>query len=227
MADFYVQGWPDTYDDVVSEALLSVLGPVEDLAVLDVACGHGRYTRAIARRGGSPVVGPDLSRELIERALAVEHDRPLGIRYVCDDLARSVELSDESFDRVVCGFGLSDVDDMDEAIANVARMLRVGGRFVFSILHPCFPGVQDVAGSWPEAGRYYDELRWCADSAASTLRQRVGANHRTISTYVNCLVRHGLAVDRVIEPEPSTEWAAERPTAARLPLYLVVGSTKV
>jgi ubiquinone/menaquinone biosynthesis C-methylase UbiE len=226
VADFYVQGWPDTYEDSASQALLSVLGPVLGLAVLDVACGHGRYTREIASRGGLPVVGLDLSSELIGRAVAVENELPLGIRYVCDDLARSTELSDESFDRVVCGFGLSDVDDLDGAIANVARMLRVGGRFVFSILHPCFAGVEDVAGSWPEAGRYYDEQRWFAHSTASTLRQRVGANHRTIATYVNCLVRHGLAVDRVVEPEPSGEWATERPAAARLPLYLVVGATK-
>jgi SAM-dependent methyltransferase len=226
VADFYVQGWPDTYDDSASAALLSVLGTVQGLAVLDVACGHGRYTREIARRAGSQVVGLDLSGELIQRAVVIEHEQPQGVRYVCDDLARSDQFSDESFDRVVCGFGLSDVDRLDDAIANVARMLRPGGRFVFSILHPCFSGVQDVAGSWPEAGRYYDEERWFADSAASTLRQRVGANHRTISTYLNCLVRHGLTVDSVVEPEPSAAWAAERPAAARLPLYLVIGATK-
>ena len=226
VADFYVQGWPDSYDDAVSDALLSVLGPVDGLRVLDVACGHGRYTRELARRGGSLVVGLDISSELIERAVAIEDEQPLGVRYVCADLAHSEQFADGSFDRVTCGFGLSDVDDLDAALANVTRVLAAGGRFVFSILHPAFPGAGDVSGSWPPADRYYDEQRWYADGSASTLRRRVGANHRTISTYVNILIDHGLSVDRMEEPEPSSEWASAKPTAARFPLYLVIGSTK-
>lgn len=55
VADFYIEGWPDYYGDPVSTSLLSVLGPVEGLGVLDVACGHGRLTREIARRGASHV----------------------------------------------------------------------------------------------------------------------------------------------------------------------------
>ena len=43
----------------------------------------------------------------------------------------------ESFDGVVCHFGLSDVDDLGGAAATVARLLEPGGWFVFSILHPC------------------------------------------------------------------------------------------
>lgn len=226
VADFYVQGWPDSYDDAASDALLSVLGPVDGLRVLDVACGHGRYTRELVRRGGSLVVGLDISSELIERAVAIEDEQPLGVRYVCADLAHSQQFADGSFDRVACGFGLSDVDDLDAALANITRVLAAGGRFVFSILHPAFPGAGDVSGSWPPADRYYDEQRWYADGSASSLRRRVGANHRTISTYVNTLIAYGLSVDRMAEPEPSIDWASAKPAAARFPLYLVIGSTK-
>ena len=56
-ADFYVDGWPDAYEDPASESLLSLLGSVEGLKVLDVACGHGRYTREILRRGAQLGVG--------------------------------------------------------------------------------------------------------------------------------------------------------------------------
>jgi len=227
VADFYIQGWPDTYDDSVSVSLLSVLGPVEGLSVLDVACGHGRFSREIARRGAARVVGLDLSVRLLERARATEAEEPLGVHYVCDDLATSRQLDDESFDRVSCAFGLSDVDDLAPSLSNVARVLAPRGRFVFSILHPCFPGTADVAGAWPPDSRYYDEQRWQADSPESTLRQKVGANHRTLSTYLNGLTACGLTVDAVEEPAPSPEWSAARPTAARLPLYLVVGCTKV
>lgn len=227
VADFYIEGWPDHYGDPVSTALLWVLGPVEGLGVLDVACGHGRLTREIARRGASRVCGLDISERLIERARQVEDDQPLNFRYVRDDVARSTLLPDESFDKVSCSFGLSDIDDLDNALTNVNRVLLPGGCFAFSILHPCFPGGEDVSGAWPPDARYYDEGRWDADGSASSLRRRVGANHRTLSTYVNSLRERGLMIETMQEPEPDEHWAARSPTASRFPLYLVVGCRKV
>jgi SAM-dependent methyltransferase len=226
IADFYEDGWPDSYEDTVSVALFTVLGSVTGLAVLDAACGHGRITRELARRGARHVVGLDVSSQLIAKAEAAETAVPLGVHYVHDDLATSTLLEDESFDVVVCSFGLSDVDDLEHALANVGRCLDSGGRFVFSILHPCFPGGDEVSGAWPSTGRYYDELRWQADGAGSTLRTQVGANHRMLSTYVNALHRHGLRLEQIIEPEPPSEWSRERPTAARFPVFLVVGCSK-
>jgi ubiquinone/menaquinone biosynthesis C-methylase UbiE len=128
---------------------------------------------------------------------------------------------------VVCNFGLSDIDDLDGALDTVHRVLRPGGSFVFSILHPCFPGAGAVSGAWAGGGRYYDEGYWVADGVASTLRRQVGANHRMLSTYLNALTRHGLRLRETAEPEPPSEWATtERSDAVRFPVFLVVRSTK-
>ncbi|GAA2828529.1 hypothetical protein GCM10020220_016750 [Nonomuraea rubra] len=54
----------------------------------------------------------------------------------------------------------------------------------------------------------------------------MGANHRTLSTYVNTLRRHDLWVDELAEPEPAPEWAAKRPDAARYPVFLVLSCVK-
>lgn len=222
VADFYEAGWGDSCDDPATAALLELVGPVTGLAVLDVACGHGRLTRALCRRGGHPV-GVDISPLLLAKAQAAERDAPLGARYLLADIGRAgSQLEDASFDVAVCSFGLSDIDDLDAALRTVARTLRPGGYFVWSILHPCFPGSAEVSGSWPSAGRYYDEQWWMADGAQSTLRRKVGANHRMISTYLNALRRHGLWVDAVTEPAPPAEWDAIRAEANRYPVFLVV-----
>lgn len=216
VADFYASGF-DAVNDPASAALLELLGPPADLDVLDAACGHGRITRELARRGAR-VVGIDISGELIGKAEDAERNDPLGIRYVHADVAAPTALGVAAFDAVTCNFGLSDIDDLDPALATVSTVLRSGGSFVFSILHPCFPGATDVAGSWPSGGRYYDEGLWTADAALSSLRRQVGANHRMISTYLNALRRHGLWLDQVSEPEPG--WGQERPLADRSPVYL-------
>jgi SAM-dependent methyltransferase len=130
------------------------------------------------------------------------------------------------FDAVVSTFGLSDIDNLDCAMATVARVLAPGGRFVFSLLHPCFGGGKDVSGSWPATGSYYDEGWWVADGALSSLRRQVGANHRTLSTYVNMLRSHGLGIDTIAEPHPACEWSAQRPDAARLPVFLVARAVR-
>jgi ubiquinone/menaquinone biosynthesis C-methylase UbiE len=220
VADFYEAGFSDPTDPVVV-ALLGLLGPPAGLRVLDIACGHGRVTRELARRGAT-VTGVDLSRALLTKAEAIEEAEPLGVRYVHGDVAAVPQVPDAAFDAVVCNFGLSDIDDLEGALATVHRVLRSGGSFVFSILHPCFPGSGAVSGAWPSTGRYHDEGYWIADAAAATLRRQVGANHRMLSTYINGLVRHGLRPTQMSEPAPPVEWAAaDRRDAARFPVFLV------
>src|SRR3954447_16634109 len=219
VADFYEAGFSDV--DPVLATLLDLLGPVDRLRVLDLACGHGRATRELARRGAR-VTGVDVSRALLDKAEAAERALPLGIRYTHGDAAGSHWLAAGSYDAVICSFALSDIDDLDGAVGAAAAALRPDGRFVFSILHPCFPGGGQVSGSWPSTGRYYDEGRWTPDGALTSLRRQVGACHRTLATYLNTMRQHGLCLDELREPEPSPDWAnSGRRDAARFPVYLV------
>ncbi|HKE64597.1 MAG TPA: methyltransferase domain-containing protein [Micromonosporaceae bacterium] len=219
VADDYAAGSADV--DRVMLELLDLVEPVHGQRVLDLACGHGRVARELARRGAT-VTGLDLSEALLDKAIAMDRAHPLGITYVHGDASANVELPDQSFDAVVCNFGLSDIDDLDGALGTVHRVLRRDGGFGFAILHPCFAGGATVSGAWPTDGSYRDEGYWVADGAASLLRRRVGANHRTLSTYVNTLGRHGLGITAIREPAPPAEWAAdERRAAAGFPVFLV------
>jgi 2-polyprenyl-3-methyl-5-hydroxy-6-metoxy-1,4-benzoquinol methylase len=220
VADTYATG-PDDYSVPATRCLLEATGRVAGLRVLDIACGHGLIAREMARQGAQ-VVGIDVASRLLHRAEALEANQPLGITYVLADATSPVMLAGQLFDVVVCNFGLSDIDNLDNLCINIARLLVPGGRFVFSILHPCFPGITDVSGSWPTTGRYYDEGWWRADGELSALRRQVGANHRMMSTYLNATTVNGLVLDAMAEPEPDDEWAERRRGAEALPVYVVV-----
>lgn len=220
-ADFYIAEIGDHVVDPASAALLALVDFGEAPRLLDVACGHGRVSRAAARRGAA-VVGIDLSERLIESAKEAERSEPLGVRYVQGDVSVGAEIDSGSYDVVVCNFGLSDIDDLHGALATVSRALRPAGQFVFSILHPCFPGWGEAASSWPPGGGYFTEGLWRAETETSALRRRVGANHRMLGTYLNALVRWGLSIEEVVEPSPPEAWTLAVPRRGPVPTFLVV-----
>jgi SAM-dependent methyltransferase len=227
VAEAYEAQNPDAYTAGPDVALLSMVGDVSGQRLLDVACGHGRITRELARRGAR-ATGVDISIGMLDRARASEAGEPLGVTYVEADIASPATLPNEAFDAVVCHFGLSDIDDLDGALATVARILRHDGTFVFTVLHPCFPGWgHDVAASWaPAGGGYFREGWWATTAVGSTLRRQVGANHRMLSTYLNALVGSGLAIDATAEPPPPDAWARTAPDRDPVPVFLVVRARK-
>jgi SAM-dependent methyltransferase len=226
MADFYEERSGRSVSDPGTAALLDLAGDVSGRQLLEVACGQGRVARELARRGAT-LTGVDISAAMLAKARAYEAAEPLGICYRHADVTAPDVLEGQGFDGVVCNYGLSDIDDLDGLLANVARWLRPGGWFVFSLLHPCFPGWDsDAPSSWPPDHGYFQEGWWLAGNTG--YRGRVGASHRMISTYVNSLTGHGLVLDRAAEPPPGPDMEQRRPPgAAPVPFYLVARAVAV
>jgi ubiquinone/menaquinone biosynthesis C-methylase UbiE len=226
VADFYVAEIGDVLDDPATAALLGLIGQATGSRLLDLACGQGRVTRELARRG-AVVTGADLSAALITQAKAAEETDRLGIEYMIADAGDESAFPAASFDGVVCNFGMSDIDDLDAALATVHWVLKPGGFFVVSLLHPCFPGwTEKVSASWPPGGGYFSEGWWRAEALSSKLRQQVGANHRMISTYLNALTGHGLAIDAVVEPMTPENWLTANPEMDPVPVFLALRCVK-
>jgi SAM-dependent methyltransferase len=220
IATFYETATGADATDPAARAVLGMVEGVHGQQILDLACGHGRLSRELARRGAR-VIGVDVSSRLLDSARRLEASDPLGIDYRQVDVTASDTLAGHVFDAVTCNYGLSDIDDLDSALATVARVLRPGGRFAFSILHPCFPGWgADAPSAWPPERGYHFEGWWLADS--SGFRGRVGSNFRMLSTYLNALVRHGFIIDRVEEPGAPSEWIERSPGYVPVPYSLVV-----
>lgn len=180
-------------DDLVAASLLGLIGDVKGQRILDLGCGQGRISRELARLGND-VVGVDLSAELLRIAMSDDQDR---VEYFRADACKTDWWDGIPFDGVVSSGALMDMDDLDGAASTAAAISQPGGWFVWSILHPCFPGNGESRSSWPTTGGYFDEV-W-SHSGGPGVRGRVGANHRALSTYFNVMIKHAFTLEAVVE----------------------------
>ena len=212
------------------DALLDGLpADLQGQRILDLGCGEGLITRALAMRGGS-VVGIDPSPRMIGHARAAEETTPSGARYAVDDGASLASVATGSVEWVTAGLSLNNVPDLAAAIRAVRRVLVPGGRLIFTIPHPCFeaPHARWSGGSDEPPGRvvgnYLAEGFW--RSANPDGARRAGNQHRMLSTYVTSLVEHGFAIGRLAEPAPDVRVIAEQPLRAGLPPFLLISSLR-
>ena len=182
---------------------------VHGARVCDLGCGEGYLGRHLAAEGAAHVVGVDLSTGLIE--VARQRADSKRVEYRVDDARELGSLEAGSFDLVVSQLALMDMADHTLVFRAVRRVLKPEGAFLFSILHPCFEGtpfhtqreprhVVDADGT-PTAfavRRYATEGYW--KSGGDGVRGRMGAYHRTLSSYVNDLIAAGFAIEQLREP---------------------------
>jgi ubiquinone/menaquinone biosynthesis C-methylase UbiE len=111
--------------------LMNLVGDTRGMAVLDVACGEGFYTRMIRQRGAARVTGVDLSHGMIDLARAQEARYQLGIEYLVAD-ARELPNTGQ-FDLAVAAYLLNyarTINELQAMCHGIARSLKSGGRFV-------------------------------------------------------------------------------------------------
>lgn len=105
--------------------------------ILEIACGNGLYSRRLAALGAQ-VTAFDFSSELIKLA---EGRGGKNIDYcVLDATDESAlqALGDHTYDSALCNMGLFDIADIGPIFRTLPRLLKPGGCFVFSLMHPAF-----------------------------------------------------------------------------------------
>jgi ubiquinone/menaquinone biosynthesis C-methylase UbiE len=119
------------------ERILELLEPCRGGPLLEVGCGSGQMLRFLGERrpGDFALVGLDLSSAMIATARETVGDAPVDLLV---GHAESLPFDDESFE-VVLGIGVLEYTQLDLALAEAARVVRVGGRVVLTMQNPRSP----------------------------------------------------------------------------------------
>ncbi len=193
-------------------------------SVLDVGTGEGQVARlaAGAAVGARLVTGVDPSWA----QLAVARERAGGPAYGRAE-ATALPFSTGAFDAVVACLVFEHIDDADAALAEVGRVLRPNGRFLFVLNHPL---LQAPGSGWID-DHILEEQYWrigpylVEDKAMEEVEKGVFLPfvHRPLSRYVNAMAAAGMFVRRMEEPSPPPGFlarAAEYRDAATIPRLL-------
>ena len=113
--------WADGPDATV--LMLEAVAEIDPRRILDVGCGRGQFAERIARELGASVIGVDQSERMVQLT------RARGIDAVVGDV-RALPFDPDEFDCVLAAWMLFHVTEVDAALAEIARVLRPGGRLV-------------------------------------------------------------------------------------------------
>ncbi|HTX01714.1 MAG TPA: class I SAM-dependent methyltransferase [Acidimicrobiales bacterium] len=186
--------------------------------VLDLGCGEGQVTRALLERAGVAVVaGLDPSAAQLGHASAAEAARagggaPASPPQYLRGCGEAMPFADASFDGVVCCLAIEHTADPDAVLAEVARVLEPGGRFLLLVNHPMFQGtgsgfIDDrILGEryWRVGPYLVEDVTWeHVDSGIE-----LPFAHRPLSRYLNPLADAGVLLVHMDEPAPHPEFLA-------------------
>ena len=177
--------WAPTYDtspnpQIVLEFpdVLALLAPIVGETILDAACGTGRYTVAIAERG-AVVIGLDFSAAM----LAMARRRMPATGFHAADLTKPLPLLSHHFDAILCAQALKHIPDLGIVMREFARVLRPGGRVVFSVTHP---------------GMVWDDYEM-REHPGFLLNEHADIIHHQFNDYIAAVENAGLEIARLVE----------------------------
>ncbi len=184
------------------------LGDLAGMRVVHLQCHIGTDTISLARLGAAEVVGVDFSRPALVAARTLAAEVGANARFIRADVYRAAEVVGERFDVLYTSVGtICWLDDIERWAANVAGLLKPGGRFVFRDLHPIMWVHEEIDGRvvphypyWqsPDRPQEFVEAESYLGEGTIESPRSYEWNH-TVGETLNALIGAGLRIDRVDE----------------------------
>lgn len=236
----FVESGKDYYRLIVhGPTLLTACEPLQGLNVLDLGCGQGYFCRELARRGAR-VTGVDLSSELIASARRHDKDEPLGIDYYVMDAAEvDRQWPPGYFSVATACMSLQDMADPGAVLKSASRVVRRGGRMLFSVPHPTMSTphhvwLRDEQGNKTgplQIDRYFDTGPTMGHWVMNRLIYHWDTPYwrHTIAEWSQLTADAGFLIRRLHEPRPTAEQVQETPELQDclwLPTFLILDMVK-
>ncbi|REK86836.1 class I SAM-dependent methyltransferase [Streptomyces inhibens] len=207
----------------LDEADAALLGPAAELKgrrILEIGAGAAQCSRWLAAQGALPVA-LDLSHRQLQHALRIADGLADDATELVEADAGALPFRDGSFDLACSAYGaLPFVADPVRVLREVRRVLRPGGRFVFSVTHPLRWAFPDEPG--PEglsvAASYFDRTPYVEQDGSG--HAVYVEHHRTLGDRVRDVVAAGFRLEDLVEPEwpewNTQEWGGWSPLRGHL-----------
>ncbi|MCR5432454.1 MAG: class I SAM-dependent methyltransferase [Lachnospiraceae bacterium] len=194
--------------------LFSLLPDLEGKKVLDLGCGSGERCIDYLKKGAASVTGVDISEKMLAVAEAENNDPRITYLKMPMEEIGSI---DDVFDVVISSLAFHYVEDFGGVVANVYRLLRDGGIFLFSQEHPlatCYSGKGDRWTRDENGKKLYANIAdYCVErrNDSTWFVEGVQRYHRMFSTIVNTLCDAGFRILKMAEPYPTEELVKKYP----------------
>lgn len=210
--------------------LRKMMPSFQNKRVLDLGCGFGWHCRYAIENGAKSVIGIDISEKMLNEAR--NKTKSEQIKYKCMPI-EDIDLPPNSFDVIISSLALHYIQSFEDILEKINKCLSNGGDFVFSVEHPVFTayGTQDWYYDiernpmhWP-VDRYFIE----GERKAIFLGEEVTKYHKTLTTYVNSLIKAGFEITGLVEPKPAEELIHTIPGMVdelRRPMMLIISARK-
>ena len=181
-----------------SEKKLKLLGKIRGKKVLELGCGGGQASIALAKEGAT-CTGIDISHKQIEFARKNAKKEGVNVEFIELPFSKINKLKSEKFDIVISIMAIQYCTDLNALLKNVRDLLVKNGIFVFSIEHPFYllmdPNDMKIKESYFNSGLKIKKEKWPDRSI-----HYFAHYERKISDIVNSIIESGFKLERIIEP---------------------------
>lgn len=227
----------DTANDMIEiPAMKKLIGHVRGKSVLDAGCGFGTYSIYCARRGAA-VTAVDISETMIRLAKKEAKEAGVRVDFRAGDATNLKGIPSGSFDLAVSSIAVC--FDLPRFFREMARILREGGVFCFSDVHPLVDGGKRVGegreAAWLVDGYFDRGVRKAKNVfgkiAPSDEDYEWRWEHSTLEDYSTALRRAGFLIETLLEPRPAPATRSLNPKryeqARRYPYFVLIRAVKV
>jgi len=197
-----VQFGPDLDDQAINK-LLAPVGALDGRRVLDLGCGSGAGSVALARRGAR-VIAVESSTARLSQARHGADLAEVKVEFHHSDLADLAFLRADSIELVVAVYSLSGVQDLGRVFRQLHRIMKPDAALVFSLPHP-FAMMLEFDGEEQQTP-FLTRTSWSEQALAWRAGGDEGVTHvHQIGDVFTTLIRSNFRVDAVAEPAPESD----------------------